>query len=314
MSRPQSPASVGASPLKRKRQEGRRYKIRRLKAEMACETAFRDVARGCLEDLTANREAAGNSDREGLHQMRVALTRLRTAISFFSPMVTDPKSARLKRELRWLNARLGPTRDLDVAIKRSRKNNKHQPANSNGDALTRKWADSHRRLTRTLRSARYRQLVKSTRRWVENGPWSTASGKQAAKRRAFPIASYSAPKLARWNRKLLKKSRKLEDIRAKKRHRLRLLTKKLRYATEFFGGLFPNGDSSGQQAALKHLNRAQDTLGKLNDAISGQSLAAALEPTSAKPHLQVLSRKHERRLLRAATAAYRQLAGLKPIW
>src|SRR5471032_351158 len=82
----------------------------------------------------------------------------------------------------------------------------------------------------------------------------------------------------------------------------------------FFCGLFPNGGSSRQQAVIKHLSRAQDTLGKLNDAISGQSLAAALESASAKPHLRFLSGKHERRLLRAATAAYRELAGLKPIW
>jgi CHAD domain-containing protein len=102
---------------------------------MACETAFLNVARGCLEDLTANREATCKGDCEALHQMRVALTRLRTAISFFSPMVADTEWACLKLELKWLNARLGAMRDVDVAIKRSRKNNKHQPANSNGDAL-----------------------------------------------------------------------------------------------------------------------------------------------------------------------------------
>ena len=85
---------------------------------MACDTAFRMVARRYLADLTANHEATCKGDPEALHQMRVALTRLRTAILFFSPMVADPSGPHVKTELKWLNANLGVVRDLDVAIER----------------------------------------------------------------------------------------------------------------------------------------------------------------------------------------------------
>ncbi len=83
---------------------------------MACDTAFRVVGRRYLGDLTANHEAACKGDSDALHQMRVALTRLRTAIVFFSPMVADPQRTQIRDELKWLNAHLGMVRDLDVAI------------------------------------------------------------------------------------------------------------------------------------------------------------------------------------------------------
>src|SRR5271155_2662387 len=84
----------------------RRYPVVRLYALMACDTAFRVVARRCLEDLTAGRAATCRGDSTALHQTRIALTRLRTALAFFSPMVADAESKRLKRELKWLNGEL----------------------------------------------------------------------------------------------------------------------------------------------------------------------------------------------------------------
>ena len=81
---------------------------------MACDTAFRIVARRCLKDLTAHQAATREGDVDALHNMRVALTRLRTAISFFSPMVADSKREGVRRELKWVNAHLGVVRDLDV--------------------------------------------------------------------------------------------------------------------------------------------------------------------------------------------------------
>src|SRR5271168_1163024 len=94
---------------------------------MACDTAFRVVARRCLADLTANRAATCRGDPEALHQMRIALARLRTAISFFSPMVADARRARIRGELKWLNADLGAVRDLDVAIERLKATGKQRP-------------------------------------------------------------------------------------------------------------------------------------------------------------------------------------------
>jgi CHAD domain-containing protein len=295
-------AAVSIEPTQRPR----RHAIARLTPMMACDTAFRIVARRYLGDLTANHEATCQGDPEALHQMRIALTCLRTAILLFSPMVIDTRQVRIKGELKWLNAYLGVARDLDVAIERLQAANKRRPPAT----WTVKRADGHRRLAQTLRSARYRRLIKITSDWIENGPWSIRKGKRATKERACSVAAYSAGKLAQWQQKLLKRSRKLLKMGAKKRHRLRLLNKKLRYSIEFFEDLSSDRRFSRQQAALKYLRKAQKSLGQLNDDANSQSLAVVLQRDGVEVPLQFLGPKREKQLVRKTAAAYRKLAAL----
>jgi CHAD domain-containing protein len=285
----------------------------KLNPTMACDTAFRVVARRCLENLIANHEETCSGDPGALHQMRIALTRLRTAIVFFSPMVDDPERARIKDELKWLNSQLGTVRDLDVAIERLKAASGERPqASSHYQQWNEKRADSHRHLARALRSARYRRLVESMFGWVANGPWSIKEGKQAKQERATPIAAYSTRKLTQWEEKILKKRRKLLKMGTKKRHRLRLMNKKICYSIEAFEDLFPDKKFSKQQASLKYLRKAQKSLGRLNDDANGHSLATALKANGGQAPLEFLSAKREKRLIRTAAAAYRKLAALKP--
>jgi len=216
-------------------------------------------------------------------------------------VVADPEREQIRRELKWLNSHLGGVRDLDVAVERMA-----AAGGSQRSALERQAQDHHLRLARTLNSARYRRLIDSTLTWAENGSWSTTRDKRAARIRALPIAAYSADKLARWQRKLVKKSDKLSRMDAKQRHRLRLKTKKLSYSVEFFDGLFPGKIHSRQELALKHLRRAQKSLGQLNDDARGQSLA-----TTAGTSLR-LPPKRRKRLIKATAKAYRKLATQKP--
>lgn len=96
-----------------------------------------------------------------------------------------------------------------------------------------------------------------------------------------------------------------------KRHRLRLLNKKLTYSIEFFEDLFSDKRFSKQPAGLKHLRKAQRSLGQLNDDANARSLTAALQRDGVQASLQFLGPKREKRLLRTAAAAYKKLAALK---
>ena len=279
---------------------------------MACDTAFRIVARRCLKDLTAHHAATRDGDADALHDMRVAITRLRTAISFFSPMVAGPQRTRIRDELKWLNAHLGAVRDLDVAIERLKKIDKQRPP-----ADYRPWekerAASQRHLARVLQSVRYRRLIKSASDWVERGSWSTRAGRQAATQRTRPIAEYSARKLTRWRKKLIKKSRNLRGLGTRKLHRLRLLNKKLHYAILSVADLISNNQISKQRATMKFLRQAQKSLGQLNDDAMGRSLAASMGKGGAQASQPFLSPKREKRLIRSAARAYKKLAELKPL-
>ena len=135
---------------------------------MTCDTAFRVIARRYLEDMTKNHEATCNADPNALHRMRIALTHLRTAILFFSPMLADSQQTKITDELKWLNAELGAVRDLDVAIERLTQLNKEQPqAIAHYSLWKQKSADSHRKLAQVLRSLRYRRLIKNVFSWVD---------------------------------------------------------------------------------------------------------------------------------------------------
>jgi CHAD domain-containing protein len=279
---------------------------------MRCDTAFRVVAQRHFVSLATNREATCEGDPIALHQMRVALTHLRTSILFFSPMVDDAITERIRDELKWLNRQLGAVRDLDVAIERIAAANSELPQGPpHFQSWQEKRAEGHRQLTRSLLSARYRRLVERTSGWIENGPWCTKTGKQAARRRATPIAAYAVDKLVQWEEKLLKKCGKLRRMDARKRHRLRLLNKKLTYSIDSLADLFSDKLFLKQKTALKHLRKAQRCLGQLNDDVQGHALAAALRQDGVATSLEFLTPKDEKRLLSATEKAYRKLAALK---
>ncbi len=308
-----SQASGRKSSRAERAQPQRRHSTR-LNPSMASDTAFRLLARRFLDDLAANHEATCKANPEALHRMRMALTRLRSAISFFSPVATDSERARIKKELKWLNSHLGAARDMDVMIERLEENHKPPPPVVEEQwSLEEKCTESHRRLTRTLRSTRYRRLIENTHHWIESGPWSTTQGKQASEARTSPIAAYGTQKLTRWRKKLLKKSRKLCDMGPKKRHRLRLANKKLFYSTEFLEDVFPDQRVSRQRPALKHLGKAQKSLGQLNDNANSRSFASDLERGGIETHFQFFGPKRQKRLIKKAAKAYQKLAELEPL-
>ena len=55
---------------------------------------------------------------EAVHQMRVALRRMRAVISLFADMLPDPQTQEMKAQFKWISGELAPARELDVFIKR----------------------------------------------------------------------------------------------------------------------------------------------------------------------------------------------------
>jgi CHAD domain-containing protein len=276
-----------------------------LSGEMPCATVFRLVASACLEDVKAHHRGARNGDSVAVHQTRVALTRLRAAIAFFKPMVEDSEWRHLKSELKWLSGYLGATRDLDVAIENAPRERLFRTAR----------IESQRQLRRALMSDRYRRWFKDIVDWVNHGPWSDMSDRRLVRLRASPASEYHARQLAGWHEKLVEKSRGLQGMGGRKQHRVRLASKRLRYAIEFSEDVLPKGDFASWRAIVKQLRKAQQILGELHDAEAARALVARLQQSrktatagrKRKP-LELLDHKERSRLLRRATAAYRKIA------
>src|SRR5215813_3094228 len=91
-----------------------------LTQDMSTGKAFQQIADACLAHLVLNRALLAEPGVEALHQMRVAVRRLRSACKLFEDALEHrPMAARLQDELRWLGRLLGRVRDWDVLLTQS---------------------------------------------------------------------------------------------------------------------------------------------------------------------------------------------------
>ena len=75
------------------------------------------VFASCVRHWTANQTLVlSGQDPEGVHEMRVALRRMRAALSDFQEIIPAAQFRWLKRETRWLITSLGAARDWDVFL------------------------------------------------------------------------------------------------------------------------------------------------------------------------------------------------------
>ncbi|KJC34171.1 hypothetical protein UB31_38865 [Bradyrhizobium sp. LTSP849] len=307
------PTTSSTATARAKPAAGRNALPGRLSPGMACDTAFRIIARRHLDAVLAQHDGTCRGDPDALHQIRIALTHLRTAIRFFSPMVDDALRSKVWAELKWLNSQLGMVRDLDVAIERIVAESRDELAViAELQHWDEKRAESHRLLARALQSARYRRLVEETSAWIESGPWSTRRSKEAIGLRRCSLSNHATTQLMEWERTLLRKARKLSKLDVEKRHKLRILNKRLTYSIESLEDLFSDTSLTKQKSILKQLRKAQRSLGQLNDDARGRTLAASLNGAGPEAGIRFLNRKREKKLLQTASTAYRKLDKAKP--
>lgn len=303
---------LDGSRSKQRRGRHHSYKLPRLTATLTCQAAFCAIARGCLDDLAANQQATCEGDREALHQMRIALTRLRAVRSFFSSFIPSSEWSPLKGEIKWLNKHLSRARDLDVTLARLHSADDKSPEGSLGRAWRKTWSISHRELSLALRSKRYRMLLRDMSIWIENVDKSSSDPKTSNS-----LATYSACRLDRWYKKLIKRSRILEDMNASQRHRLRIQSKRFRYALEVLEQLLPGQSDARVKECLKSLRKIQKHLGQLNDTEQGRVIATTLAKSTRDDgpgwsSLFPTGKKTRKRMVKAAALTFRQMAELKP--
>jgi CHAD domain-containing protein len=88
-----------------------------IRARHTVSEAFAAIMLEQLEYLQAwEQTARAGQDIEGVHQLRVALRRMRSAISIFHPAITRELTDPWSEQMDWCAGQLGPARDLDVFI------------------------------------------------------------------------------------------------------------------------------------------------------------------------------------------------------
>lgn len=267
---------------------GVRSRPLRLEPDASVEAAFRAIAESCFAHLLANQAAAlDGGSAEGVHQMRVALRRLRAGLSLFRIYVDSSETQEVGAELKGLADALGPARDADVFVDEllapvlvghegdERLAEFHEAA----EALRRR---RYEELRAALGAPGYTALVLRFGAWIADARWRRPEDGLQGQALERPILEIAPELLEARRRKVRRLAARLGRLDAQERHRLRIQCKKLRYASEFLQSLYPE---SGAHDYVQALAALQDRLGFLNDAVAARTLADAIalaEPDEAR--------------------------------
>lgn len=319
-----SKAARGYALRGAERKEPVKTRVAALDSRMGVSKAFKAVMWSSLAQLHANEHGMlEGADPEFLHQMRVALRRMRSALAVFSPPLSRLETGPLAEELKWLSARLGPARDWDVFVTQtlpaieaaSCARGKMQAFRARCEERRR---GANARARRAVGSPRYQRLLLRLAGWIEREDWRACAEHPGEDVLREPVTRFAARILEKRYLRAYKRGRGLAERSSAELHRLRIAIKKCRYAADFFSNLF---EGSAADDVLKRLHRMQDILGELNDTVTvGDLTRQALDKRAvkgareAKAIVSAWSRSRAATLKRELRGAWKAFREAEPFW
>ena len=226
-----------------------------------------------LDGLISNQAPAASGDAEGVHQMRVAMRRLRAILVLFKPELEPHATARFTQELRRLSQVLGEARDWDVfctetlpaALEGAERESWRQLL---GDAAAAERGAAHGRVREEFARPALTGLILALAAWAENA--SDALSGPAMRQRLPDLVPELLDRVAR---KLLRRGRHVARLHGPELHAVRKSLKKLRYGVDYAAALY---DEEQVKPYLKRCKALQKLLGQVNDAAVAVALADRL--------------------------------------
>ncbi len=244
-----------------------------LDKRMTAQQGFIAIATACMDHMTANEAGcAAGEDPEYLHQLRVAIRRLRTVIRLFSGHLEAETMNAIVDELRWLGGQLGTTRDFDVFLEETLPPVAAAWPGHPGLAQIRDQVAVRRDATMAasraaVRSARYQRLL------IDLGAWLVTMSRQITApteaSQTIGLREFARAELKRHRKQLIRRANHLLELSPEERHRVRISGKRLRYAAEFFSPLFA---AKRSKPYIHELANLQAILGVLNDAATTKTI------------------------------------------
>ena len=233
----------------------------------------------CWHHLLKNHIVAQEgSDPEGVHQMRVALRRLRTICALFRRDIPSPSFQEVNEEARWLMQQLGPARDWDVFAETiiARLVAAAPDVDFGGlrEAIERQRKSSYAALQGVLADPRCSRFLLSLGQLVERRSWRNEIDSEALAVLSLPMPTLANKILARMHRKALRRGAHFRQLNGDAQHDLRIDLKKLRYAAEFFLPLYAT--HAPAKRYVRRLAGLQTSLGHARDIASGRVLLDAI--------------------------------------
>ncbi len=298
-----------------------------LTREMSSSEALRCVLGSCADQIIGNASQIASGEHtdehtdEHVHQLRIGLRRLRTALQLFDRCADaaqsrspSPTAANLTLETAaaTLFRRLGAARDqvvieagfgadLQAAL---------LAAGVSGDVPRASASGAEEVPAAVLRELASQSLLLDL--LTETQAVEPASVRSAALAAEPDLRGQLAARLNRWHRRAAadaKRYRKLDDAG---RHRLRKHVKRLRYALEFSAALFPR---RAVRRYLRALRAAQERLGAINDVVVAMEAFKRSPDTDPRAWFALGWLAARREVLMAqALPDLKKFAGAKRFW
>jgi len=215
-----------------------------------------------LQQVQGNvRGVMGSRNTEYLHQLRVALRRLRVLLRMVESVCADEELAAFRKEVAALCITLGRIREWDVFIAQTvQPLCARMPQDVGLQALLaaseQQRAASYSMLRNDVQVRDMQRLLLRFAHWMYGPYW------QQHEWSGLYTRDFSAAYLTELARQFEQAGEHLESFETAKLHAMRIQAKKLRYCAEFFASLYGKHKSEQYLAAL---SAVQEELGKIND-------------------------------------------------
>jgi triphosphatase len=268
---------------------------------------FDAVLNACLAHILPNASeiAAGSVDAEHVHQLRVAIRRLRTALremAAFAPTIDPTWEPALVEAFRALGR--GRDREFLTGTMQPKMEAVGGPSVDGLDALAEAPAPSA-----VVRAPAFQAVLMSL---IESSlPAQDGEAASAEPAQDSPHKSLRA-RLSKLHRQVARDGRRFEKLEAAEQHRVRKRLKRLRYLGEFIAPLF---GPRGAKRYLDELRPAQDALGEHNDAaVAIEAYRQAAERDGRAWFAVGWLAAHQAESAAACHDALRKVADAQPFW
>ncbi len=222
--------------------------------------------------------AIAGTKTEGVHQMRVAMRRMRSLLRVFRPACDGEALRGFDAALKGLAGGLGPARDWDVWLGGL---GAEVAAALPGEKRIARLVEAGQQRREAAYAALRPMLEGRALREVAWGavslarlrPWRAEADEDAAARRATPLSDFAEGVLGKRWRRIEAAGTEIGDLPDEEFHQLRIEAKRMRYAAELFAPLW------GRKRGKRFLNRlaeVQEAFGLANDAVVAHALMASL--------------------------------------
>lgn len=240
--------------------------------------ALQALVWSCLAHLQTNlRGAMHGDDAEYLHQLRVALRRLRVALRMAVQASPDAELDALGEEIAALGSGLGRLREWDVFVADAVRPLLARLPGQAGveallDACESRRAASYESLRSEEEARGLQRLLLRFAIWMNGDYWQREELQAGA-------SGFAARRLRKLSKRFDSSASELDAADSAQLHALRILAKKLRYSAEFFSNFY---DGKRARSFLAALGEVQDVLGRVNDVAVARRL---LDELAAQPGL-----------------------------